>query len=401
MSVTPLRTRDKYWSRLQSAFAGGPVPGLTADRVRDHLRHLAEVDPGHRYFRRFDPDGLRWDEATSTEELHRRIDEIVVESPSLALDALDGATERIVNQPIGTVPFRVEVGNEIVVYHNIHALGDAHNFVQSRWLIDPEAPEVKADRHDDGRLTRRAMAHALREPGTLWQAKKAYDADRARFAEALAAGPSTALHADGASRIRSVSVMSDTGNVAELNRWRKTQESRPGRTAIRASVIQNEMLQRGLVHPTAGPTVLVDLRRYLPGQGAGLGNFVGSIWIPEAAPTPQDIAAKLKADLKLGVPLVAEAKGLRAFQKGWYSMGDFSSPTPAPRTMTFVDSLPWNRPTDFTDISCVAAPGGPSAITVCVGETNGATYLTAAFLDDAFDAAEVKAALHASLLVPA
>jgi hypothetical protein len=264
-----LPRRDRAWcgNEMVWGLAGIPLPPI--DELRLALVDAARSDPAQRYFRTLDP-GTGW--STVPDAGYDRFSQELVTGGDVIPDSLTDAlaTERLI--PLRGLPFRLVLGNDCVMLHYNHSLGD----VASIWPLflaminpaqlraytthsTPNDPLLTAMWHTFARNPRRLIA-VLRSRRTAIPIRE-IESERAP-----------------AEDLRITYRRSDEGFRRRLRDLRVAEApgaSTPGYLLMRAIRTAN---QQGL-RPFPGAMVLADARRYLPSRTFTDGNFAAAGYV--------------------------------------------------------------------------------------------------------------------------
>lgn len=385
-------TRDASWLAVESAKVVGPLAAVPADAVRRALVQLHAHRPDSRVVCRLDRAGRRWlpmSRRTFAGWVHRLVLEI-------GLDDADALTRQLMAEPLADRPVLLVAGGPFAGIKMSHAAGDGRVGDALFAEVLGAATGGRTAWHPYPRPSRLPLARAI---GYQLATKPA----RLPRALRVARAPQPVATTGGASWRPAVAhhaARSAPGMIAELRRWRDAHM--PGVTVgSMLFAVVHVAVERVLGPPDPpGLVVLVDARRYLPGQVAVEGNFAWGEHLRPADPgDPRAVHAALRDLLgsRRALTMLALHNVAAAVRRDPSPEPQVRAAVPRPHlTVTYLGRAHPYAPLDWADaekrrLIDVVTPGGPQAVTVALEELGGALHVTATYHANVFDPAAVAA----------
>lgn len=379
--VTQVPVRDRTWQRFRTARAAGPLDVPDAEAVRDRLRALARRSPDHPVLGRLDGHRL-----VPAGDLEAHLRSLVVEVPD-DLDA-DALAERLVADPHEELPLQLVLAPHAAGMDVAHVLADgatANGWF--RWLLGdevppPDAPDLRFP------LLRAGLALAARPRR----------AARAVLGAVPLAPPDERPHRPAAmGSVRVASALVPVATLDAMRAWRD--EHAPGTSAASVLMARTTAALAERIPLGPGVRVMMDARRYLPGERRVAGNFATGPYLDVDPTDPVALGAAVSRAAADGTPLVL----LAALTARNVVRGPGRAPVTAggpPRadvTLSHqgrldLSGLPW-RDADDAVFVVAGRPAGPEAVTVCFVPTPAGVHVTATAGDGVLDAEAVRAAV--------
>jgi hypothetical protein len=400
-------TRTVRVGRLDVAVTGapvwvviGPVRDDAGSRAGEVLDRMAALGPRFRVGLQPSPDATRWN---------------FTEKPSLSAAPtfdISGCTttqeilDRVVGRP-PAAPISVGQAGEHLCICIDHGIGDSHLMTEivaalshaeaPNGFVDPlPTPTIdKPVQTAIGHYLKSAPRHVIRQAVSL--ATAAWSPARGS-AHAVARGDEPITEAGReAQGYRAVFVKSEPHFADELRAWRDATRTRASVTALIMLSIYRALRDAGV--PLAEVCeVVVDLRRFLPGEAQTLSNFCTVARVHAGAGTSsyEDFSAQLRARAESTGTLVklaghvALARALRAARRNRDEPRRAVVGGPKPRsavrlTISDISKMPavakvaWTRPAD-AETAVSLPPGSSSHMSIAVRVAgNGSVEATATF----------------------
>jgi hypothetical protein len=399
-------TRTVRVGRLDVAVTGapvwvviGPVRDDAGSRAGEVLDRMAALGPRFRVGLQPSPDATRWN---------------FTDKPSLSATPtfdISGCTttqeilDRVVGRP-PAAPISVGQAGEHLCICIDHGIGDSHLMTEIvAALTHAEAPNGFVDplptptidkpvQTAIGHYLKSAPRHVIRQAVSL--ATAAWSRLRSR-AHAVARGDELiTLAVTDAQGYRAVFVKSEPHFADKMRAWRDATETRASVTALIMLSIYRALRDAGV--PLAQVCeVVVDLRRFLPGEAQTLSNFCTVARVHAGAGTSyEDFSAQLRARAESTGTLVklagyvALVRALRAARRNRDEPRRAVVGGPKPRsavrlTISDISKMPavakvaWTRPAD-AETAVSLPPGSSSHLSIAVRVAgNGSVEATATF----------------------
>ncbi|MGJ0117684.1 hypothetical protein ACQ7HM_00625 [Williamsia sp. MIQD14] len=390
---------DRALANSRNIAVFGPLPGLDRDLLTVRLRSVAAQVPRLR-LDPFAPDGV-WARRTDT----LAVEDLATPASPRDLPDTPGGHLGVIATHVrhqDPVPLRVAVCDDHLVVDHSHGLGDGRLApALQAVLLDSAPPAVHAALAHDAPAgsVRRALAdQILRHPRRLAEVRR-LRADNARtdiVAEPADIDPR---------QVRTVSATMPPDGVAAL---RERVSATDGASDASATVAMwVSALRRAGVASDDVVQVLVDCRRYLRRDDAGMGNLAIALPIRMPAPvTAASVRQRVRSATESAWPLAV--LGVNATKARLHR----GTPDPGADTAAAVRTSSRIR-LSVSDIGRIPLydgvlpglsgplpqlgagidPDGPEALTLLVSEVGGARTLSATFHADVLAPAAVHAAL--------
>jgi hypothetical protein len=405
MSATKLTLHERAWLPLEYIRTVGPLTGVTAQRLRNALIGLHEVDPTHRAVSRLDRSGGRWlhmDRPT----FGAYVQDAVTDLGDGPVD-FDAMTRQLQAEPRAHHPVRILVGGGFVAMKVAHAYGDAGPVNTLLRELVRAAGDERAARIDP-------MPRVFALPKAWWN-QFGRSPGKWRDALKMARTPhvETGEQRPWAAGLTVVSARS-ADVLGKMRVWRDGNAPGVTTSAITFAAFTAALRELGFRPDESGATFLADARRYL-GKDVTVGsNFCFGPWLaPGNLTDPKAIHTTLKAELATGgmltMMLLRELKLSVTGAPGMPEPYPDEAPAePRPR-LTFSNQgrhdaladLPWAMDTAGRVNLSVPTLNGPEGITLTTSEMGGVLHLEATFHTTTYDPQMVARALELVCTDPA
>lgn len=421
-STTRVPVVDWAWRNYRYVLCIGPVVGLDADLLRARLARVVVEHPDCRALFRVDHLDRSWGPVTPA-DADRHVADVVREDPRLGLPGgVEDVVTGLMNAPTGPVPVVLVVGAGYLAVSIDHLVGDG---VALRELVPWLVLLGTTPLGEDGELPpppmatsgvapyRVALRHNLNRSTALPALRSAVRTYRARR-RGPAEGAEPFVRVPGSRPVVEVAVVER--EVADLYRdWRRRNAPGVSAAMLLTALAWAAARAEGVEGAGSPPSMVLDLRSYLPRRSVVAGNFVGNLTLPTGTvchpSAVRDAAVDLMAGksplliggAEMGVNLLEGAvkEAAHALLRHGRSHRVPSREAPyAYRALVLnytgrhraYDTLPWCPGTPAVSVE---APGTDSPGVTCVNmsEVAGRFHLTALLHESATSRAAVRRAL--------
>ncbi|TXK17097.1 hypothetical protein [Homoserinibacter sp. GY 40078] len=374
--LIPRARRDDAMTGTAMVLAFRPLQVPSRAALVDALERIARADPERRVILR--DGGSGWS-SPRDDEIRARCEDTIrpLDDPDADIDLIVADVRR----HAADRPLTFLISDDTLVQVGDHRLFDGVVTAQIAGVLVAVAMGAEAPDMLRSTDTRRPVVAALRttflrHPGTARRVI-ASKFDRAATAANPAAdgtpsppaGPPVAAAATARLGARA---------YAEVRRWARDAGALP---TVADVELGRAVAARAGVRLVPPPTVLVDLRRYLPAGARVSSNFVTGV--PLAGTDPESASAGLRTDLANGRPLAGFALGMLTPRRTRTGASEVATGTRLIVTsigrVRAIEQLPWSAPPAEQRLVVYVDPGTAGAITLITLLSNGVLHLTTAF----------------------